>query len=149
VIFKVAAGLSRSVDRVIEDHRTQFGSRHGLMRGALPTACFIGFTGTPVRKRDKSTVERFGGLILPIYSIHRAVEDASVVPLVYEGRHIAESVRSDAIDEWFDRVRIVTSCGQLEGDSFYIQSAHNSDWSHHDGDCYHGLTLVETPRSSK
>jgi type I restriction enzyme R subunit len=89
---------------VDEGHRTQFGSRHGLMRGALPTACFIGFTGTPVRKRDKSTVERFGGLILPIYSIHRAVEDASVVPLLYEGRHIAESVRSDAIDEWFDRV---------------------------------------------
>lgn len=71
---------------VDEGHRTQFGSMHAKMRRALPNACFIAFTGTPVMKRDKSTIEKFGGLIAPSYTIRNAVDDKTVVPLLYEGR---------------------------------------------------------------
>jgi type I restriction enzyme R subunit len=88
---------------VDEGHRTQFGSMHAKMRRALPNACFIAFTGTPVMKRDKSTIEKFGGLIAPSYTIRNAVDDKAVVPLLYEGRHAQQRVDQAAIDEWFER----------------------------------------------
>jgi len=88
---------------VDEGHRTQFGSMHAKMRRALPNACFIAFTGTPVMKRDKSTIEKFGGLIAPSYTIRNAVDDEAVVPLLYEGRHAQQRVDQAAIDEWFER----------------------------------------------
>lgn len=89
---------------VDEGHRTQFGSLHAKMKKVLPNACFIAFTGTPVMKHDKSTVERFGGLIRPPYTIRDAVDDEAVVPLLYEGRHVREKVDEKAIDEWFNRI---------------------------------------------
>ena len=88
---------------VDEGHRTQFGSMHAKMRRVLPNACFIAFTGTPVMKRDKSTIEKFGGLIAPSYTIRNAVDDEAVVPLLYEGRHAQQRVDQTAIDEWFER----------------------------------------------
>jgi len=88
---------------VDEGHRTQFGTMHAKMRRALPNACFIAFTGTPVMKRDKKTIEKFGGLIPPTYTIRKAVDDGAVVPLLYEGRHAQQRVDQAAIDEWFDR----------------------------------------------
>jgi len=89
---------------VDEGHRTQFGSFHAKMRKALPNACFIGFTGTPVMKKNTNTVRRFGGLIGQPYTIKKAVEDKAVVPLLYEGRHVRERVDKKAIDQWFDRI---------------------------------------------
>ena len=50
---------------VDESHRGQYGAMHGRMRKALPNACFIGFTGTPVQKKEKDTINKFGGLIQP------------------------------------------------------------------------------------
>jgi type I restriction enzyme, R subunit len=88
---------------VDEGHRTQYGTLHAKMRKVMPNACYIGFTGTPVMKKDKNTVDRFGGLI-DRYTIKDAIGDGAVVPLLYEGRHIEQSVDSKAIDEWFDRV---------------------------------------------
>lgn len=75
-----------------------------MMRKALPKACFIGFTGTPVLKREKNTIERFGGLIEPSYTIQQAVADKAVVPLLYEGRHVNQTVDSESIDAWFERI---------------------------------------------
>lgn len=89
---------------VDEGHRTQHGSFHAKMRRVLPNACYIGFTGTPVMKRDRNTVQKFGGLILPVYTIKNAVDDKAVVRLLYEGRHVAQTVDKRAIDEWFERV---------------------------------------------
>lgn len=88
---------------VDEGHRSQYGPRHAKMRRALPHACYIGFTGTPVMKKDKNTVEKFGGLI-DTYTIERAVEDKAVVPLLYEGRHVEQIVDARGIDGWFERV---------------------------------------------
>lgn len=89
---------------VDESHRTQYGSLHAHMRRALPNACFIGFTGTPVMKKDRNTVEKFGGMIEPAYTIHDAVKDRAVVPLLYEGRHVDQVVDQKAIDAWFERI---------------------------------------------
>ncbi len=88
---------------VDEGHRGQYGSRHAKMRRVLPNACYIGFTGTPVMKKDKNTVEKFGGLI-DTYTIDRAVADKAVVPLLYEGRHASQYVDSKGIDAWFDKI---------------------------------------------
>lgn len=87
---------------VDESHRGQYGAMHGRMRKALPNACFIGFTGTPVKRKEKDTIIKFGGLIQPTYSIRRAVEDKAVVPLLYEGRDAEQRVDRESIDRWFD-----------------------------------------------
>lgn len=87
---------------VDEGHRTQFGIRHSTMRRVLPNACYIGFTGTPVRKKDRSTVEKFGGMI-DAYTIKEAEADRAVLPLVYEGRHVVKKVNQQEIDDWFDK----------------------------------------------
>lgn len=88
---------------VDEGHRGQYGELHAKMRKVLPHACFIGFTGTPVMKKDKNTLDRFGGLI-DTYTISQAVKDQAVVPLLYEGRHVDQKVDSESLDAWFDRI---------------------------------------------
>ncbi|MEX1026750.1 MAG: HsdR family type I site-specific deoxyribonuclease [Candidatus Paceibacterota bacterium] len=89
---------------VDESHRGQYKMMHSRMRKALPKACFIGFTGTPVRKKEKNTIDKFGGLIQPTYTIRTAVEDKAVVPLLYEGRDVDQRVDRESIDRWFEIV---------------------------------------------
>ncbi|MHA1227217.1 MAG: type I restriction endonuclease subunit R [Candidatus Hodarchaeales archaeon] len=98
---------------VDEGHRTQYGSFHARMRQAIPNACYIGFTGTPVMKKNKDTVEKFGGLI-HTYTIDEAVEDKTVVELLYEGRHVHQLVQKDEIDTWFKRETYKISEKQAE-----------------------------------
>jgi type I restriction enzyme R subunit len=89
---------------VDEGHRTQYGSMNAKMRRALPNACYIAFTGTPVVKQDKNTIQKFGGLIQPVYTISDAVADKEVVPLLYESRYVQQRIDQKSIDEWFERV---------------------------------------------
>jgi type I restriction enzyme R subunit len=88
---------------VDESHRSQYGSLNVQMQKVLPNACYIGFTGTPLMKKDKNTANRFGGII-DTYTINEAVEDKAVVPLLYEGRHAEQEVTQNAIDTWFEKV---------------------------------------------
>ena len=88
---------------VDESHRSQYGESHARMKLVLPNACYIGFTGTPLMKKDKSTAERFGGFI-DKYTIDQAVKDEAVVPLLYEGRHVPQKVDRESIDNWFEMV---------------------------------------------
>ncbi len=88
---------------VDESHRTNFGSLAARMRQMLPNACYIGFTGTPLLKREKNSFARFGGLIEPHYSVRQAIKDKSVVPLLYEGRHVEIEQNENAVDLWFER----------------------------------------------
>ena len=88
---------------VDESHRGHFGEMHAKMKLALPAACFIGFTGTPVMRKDRNTIERFGGLI-DAYTLEQAVQDKAVVPLLYEGRHVDQKVDTEAVDDWFERI---------------------------------------------
>lgn len=86
-----------------ESHRTQYGSFAAKMRKLLPNACYIGFTGTPLLKEEKSTLSTFGGLIHK-YTIDDAVRDGAVVPLLYEGRFVDQNLSGSVIDDWFERV---------------------------------------------
>lgn len=88
---------------VDESHRTNFGSFSARMRQMFPNACYLGFTGTPLLKKEKNNFVKFGGLIEPHYSIHQAVEDGSVAPLLYEGRYVEMEQNKEAIDRWFER----------------------------------------------
>jgi type I restriction enzyme, R subunit len=68
-----------------EAHRTQAGKFARNMRLALPSASFIGFTGTPLFKHDHLTRRIFGGYVSR-YDFKRSEEDQSTVKLVYENR---------------------------------------------------------------
>lgn len=71
-----------------EAHRSQYDFIDGFakhMRDALPSASFIGFTGTPVELRDANTRAVFGDYI-SVYDIQRAVQDGATVPIYYESR---------------------------------------------------------------
>ncbi|MFH0726944.1 MAG: HsdR family type I site-specific deoxyribonuclease [Pseudomonadota bacterium] len=86
-----------------ESHRTNFGNFSSRMRQMFPNACYIGFSGTPLMKKEKNNFKKFGGLIEPHYSIRQAVADKAVVPLLYEGRHVEMEQNKAAIDLWFER----------------------------------------------
>ena len=88
---------------VDESHRTNFGPLAGRMRQILPNACFLGFTGTPILKKERNNFLKFGGLIEPRYSIGQAVQDKAVLPLFYEGRHVEMMQNKNAVDTWFTR----------------------------------------------
>lgn len=87
---------------VDETQRTQLGMFAARMRQMFPNACYIGFTGTPLLKREKSDVARFGGII-HTYAIDQAVSDGAIVPLLYEGRLVEIEQNKAAIDVWFER----------------------------------------------
>ncbi|MCG8427177.1 MAG: HsdR family type I site-specific deoxyribonuclease [Chromatiales bacterium] len=88
---------------VDESHRTNFGLFSARMRQMFPNACYLGFTGTPLLKKEKNSFTKFGGLIEPHYSITQAVNDHAVVPLLYEGRHVEMLQNQEVIDLWFER----------------------------------------------
>ena len=88
---------------VDECHRTQSGKLHRVMKAMMPSAVFIGFTGTPLLAKDRQTsMEVFGGYI-HTYKFSEAVEDGVVLDLVYEARDIDQRLGAeDNIDAWFE-----------------------------------------------
>jgi type I restriction enzyme R subunit len=88
---------------VDECHRTQSGKLHRAMKAIMPNAVFIGFTGTPLLKKDKQTsLEVFGGYI-HTYKFSEGVEDSVILDLIYEARDIDQKLGSkDKIDAWFE-----------------------------------------------
>lgn len=98
--FKAKGDIYVFVD---ECHRTQSGKLHEAMKNILPNAMFIGFTGTPLLKKDKKkSIEVFGPYIHK-YRFDQAVEDKVVLDLRYEARDIGQDVLSqDKIDNWFE-----------------------------------------------
>ena len=71
-----------------EAHRSQYDFIDGFashIRDALPSASFIGFTGTPIELIDRNTRAVFGDYI-SIYDIQQAVVDGATVPIYYESR---------------------------------------------------------------
>lgn len=88
---------------VDESHRSNYGSLATKMRTVFPNACYIGFTGTPLLKSEKNTLQTFGKLIHK-YTIRDGVEDKAIVPLIYEGRFVDQTVDEQNIDLWFKMV---------------------------------------------
>lgn len=79
---------SRRDDLIVitdEAHRTQYGTLALNLRNALPNACYIGFTGTPLFTDDEITRRVFGDYV-STYDFQRAVEDKATVPLYYDAR---------------------------------------------------------------
>ncbi|MFB9231983.1 type I restriction endonuclease subunit R [Pseudohalocynthiibacter aestuariivivens] len=114
--FETALRNSQAADEdanifvlVDESHRTQTGRYGGhsqfatKMRRLLPQACYLGFTGTPLLKKEKNTLSTFGRLIHR-YAIDEAVADEAVVPLLYEGRLVEQQVTGNVIDRWFEKI---------------------------------------------
>lgn len=87
---------------VDESHRSNYGQLSTKMRTVFPIACYIGFTGTPLMKKEKNTMSRFGKLIHK-YTIKDGVEDGAIVPLIYEGRFVEQTVDESNIDLWFEQ----------------------------------------------
>lgn len=68
-----------------EAHRSQYDTLALNMRGALPKAMFLAFTGTPLIAGEERTKEVFGDYV-SIYDFQQSVEDGATVPLFYENR---------------------------------------------------------------
>lgn len=99
---------------VDEAHRSQYGFaekvvktdeglelKKGLaqkIRDALPNATFIGFTGTPISKKDKNTQEVFGNYI-DVYDMTQSVKDGATVPIHYESRVVKLKLDKEVLEQ--------------------------------------------------
>lgn len=92
----VARG-EKTICLIDEAHRTEYGVLHARMREALPEACLIAFTGTPIPK----TLQKFGGY-LHRYTMPQAVADGATVPILYESRLPELAVWGRQIDPLFE-----------------------------------------------
>ena len=88
---------------VDEAHRSQYRSLAANMRQALPNACFLGFTGTPIDKEDRSTLRTFGSYI-DTYTIEQSVRDGTTVPIIYQSRLPKLQIVGQTLDELFDQI---------------------------------------------
>lgn len=88
---------------VDECHRTQSGRLHRVMKALMPSAVFIGFTGTPLLKADQQTSREVFGSYIHTYKFSEAVADKVVLDLVYEARDIDQRLGSpERVDQWFE-----------------------------------------------
>lgn len=113
-IYETLSERSNIVVVADEAHRSQYGFkgreveteegseiRYGnakYLRDALPNASFIGFTGTPIEKEDRSTRSVFGDEI-DIYDIKQAVDDGATVPISYESRLVKIKLNQDIVNQ--------------------------------------------------
>ncbi len=122
-----------------EAHRSQYGFSAKILdkedktlitygyakylRDALPNASFIGFTGTPIEKEDKSTPAVFGNYV-DIYDIEQAVEDGATVRIYYESRLAKLDLKPEErpkIDPEFEEV--------TEGEEPQVKENLKSKWA--------------------
>jgi len=88
---------------VDECHRTQGGNMNKQMKRWMQNAIFIGFTGTPLLRKDKQTTRDVFGKNIHTYKFHEAVKDGVVLDLKYEARNVPQQLTSQtAIDNWFE-----------------------------------------------
>lgn len=96
--------LGRFYVFVDECHRTQGGNMNKQMKRWLDGAIFIGFTGTPLLRRDKQMTRDVFGTYIHTYKFHQAVADKVVLDLKYEARDVPQRLTArKAIDQWFEQ----------------------------------------------
>ncbi|MDU9377096.1 hypothetical protein McpSp1_17420 [Methanocorpusculaceae archaeon Sp1] len=95
-----------------EAHRSQYGLEEKInatsgkisvgtarkIRDSLPNATYIGFTGTPISSKDRSTREIFGDYI-DIYDMTQSVEDGATRPVYYESRVVNLHLNEDILHQ--------------------------------------------------
>ncbi len=87
---------------VDECHRTQGGDMNKQMKRWLEGAIVVGFTGTPLWKKDKQTTREGFGTYIHTYKFQEAVRDGVVLDLKYEARDVPQRMTNPAaIDAWF------------------------------------------------
>ncbi len=98
--FKAKGNIIAFID---ECHRTNSGKLHEAVKVLMPEAVLIGFTGTPLLKKDKKTsLETFGSYI-HTYKFDEGVEDGVVLDLRYEARDVDQDLSNkEKVDLWFD-----------------------------------------------
>ena len=106
-------GLSERID--VETGKIKVGTAR-IIRDSLPNATYIGFTGTPISLKDRSTREVFGDYI-DIYDMTQAVEDGATRPVYYESRVIKLKLDKDTIkliDQEYDLMAAHAEPGVVE-----------------------------------
>ena len=94
--------LGRFYVFVDECHRTQGGDMNRQMKRWLEGAIFIGFTGTPLLRKDKRMTRDIFGTYIHTYKFHEGVADGVILDLKYEARDVPQRLTSQAaIDQWF------------------------------------------------
>lgn len=91
---------------VDECHRTQGGDMNKQMKRWLENGIFIGFTGTPLLRKDKPLLQtrRVFGTYIHTYKFHEGVADKVILDLKYEARDVPQRLTSQtAIDAWFEQ----------------------------------------------
>ena len=118
--FEEETGLFSNRDDILvlvdEAHRSHYGldatirfdetkmkayKKYGTakyLHEAFPNATYIGFTGTPVETKDKSTTNIFGNII-DTYDMTQAIIDGSTVPIMYESRMARVGLNQKILDE--------------------------------------------------
>lgn len=106
-------GLSERIDA--ETGKIKVGTAR-IIRDSLPNATYIGFTGTPISLKDRSTREVFGDYI-DIYDMTQAVEDGATRPVYYESRVIKLKLDKETIkliDQEYDLMAAQAEPGVVE-----------------------------------
>ncbi len=89
---------------VDECHRTQGGDMNRQMKRWLEGAIFVGFTGTPLLRKDKRMTRDVFGTYIHTYKFHQGVADGVILDLKYQARAVAQRLTSQkAIDAWFEQ----------------------------------------------
>ena len=88
-----------------EAHRSQYGLTASYMRKSLPNAKFIAFTGTPIDKENKSTLNEFyGGDYIDKYTIKQSVADGNTLPIFYETGLSKFFIEKELLDSEFNKL---------------------------------------------
>jgi type I restriction enzyme R subunit len=101
---------------VDECHRTQSGKLHEAMKEILPNVIFVGFTGTPLLKKDKKKSIEIFGRYIHTYKADEAIADNVILDLQYEPRQIDQKISSkEKIDQFFEaKTRGLTDFAKAE-----------------------------------
>lgn len=97
IVMTDEAHRSQFIDERVDSKTGRIQKSFGLIiRESLPNATYIGFTGTPISNKDRSTIEVFGNYI-DIYDMTQAVEDGATRPVYYESRVIHLKLDEDIL----------------------------------------------------
>lgn len=107
-------GLEASIkiDYETKEAKEKFGTAKYL-HNALPNAIYIGFTGTPVETKDRSTSSIFGKVI-DTYDMTQAIIDGSTVPIMYESRMARVGLKQKILDEIDSYYKFIEETGAAD-----------------------------------
>lgn len=98
--FRAKGNIIAFID---ECHRTNSGKLHEAVRTLMPEAIIIGFTGTPLLKKDKKSSREIFGDYIHTYKFDEGVKDGVVLDLRYEARDVDQDLSSrEKVDMWFE-----------------------------------------------